>query len=88
MNTSHTASASIPQTMQTFVRELAALARKRGIREISGEFKAPHDAAWSAAIAFSWRRGRHDEDAYQVVLTSTHTEYVRDVLSDEDVTHG
>lgn len=74
---------SIPQTMQAFARELAALARKHGLREISGEFKPPFDAAWSTPIAFSWRQGRHGEDNRQVVLTSSYTEYVRDVLTDE-----
>lgn len=80
---SHTTTISIPQTMQTFARELAALARKHGIRAISGEFKPPFDTAWSVPIAFSWQQGRHSEDSYQVVLTSSYTEYVRDVVSDE-----
>lgn len=86
MTSSHTTSISIPQTMQAFARELAALARKHGIREISGEFKPPFDTAWPVPIAFSWTQGRHGADSYQIVLTSSYTEYVRDVLTDENQT--
>ena len=64
---------TIPNDLQSFGLELAALAKKYGLNRISGEFWPGYAHAWRPAVRFSWLQGRHGDAADQIMLTSEHT---------------
>jgi hypothetical protein len=64
---------TIPNDLQSFALELAALAKKYGINRISGEFWPGYEHEWRPAVRFSWLQGRHGAAADQITLTSEHT---------------
>jgi hypothetical protein len=77
--------AEIPPAVQQFARELAALARKHGMRHVQGWFQPGFDHGWSPRVEFDWMDGRHGEDSDKVRLSSTHQITVRASLGER---HG
>lgn len=63
---------TIPNDLQSFGLELAALAKKYGLNRISGEFWPGYDHQWKPAVRFDWLQGRHGAAADQITLTSEH----------------
>lgn len=61
----------IPESLQQFARELAALAEKHGLRNLGGHFDPPFGCEWRERVEFYWTQGRHGADAGHINLTST-----------------
>lgn len=68
---------TIPEGLQTFGRELAVLAKRHGLMAMHGEFRGGLDSAWHTPVTFTWRAGRHGEDAYTISLQSVVTTVVK-----------
>lgn len=66
----------IPEPVQQFARELAALAKKHGLWEITGEFRGGADYGWNHPVNFRWQHGRHGAEADGIRLWSTIPTYV------------
>lgn len=70
----------IPEHLQSFARELAALATKYELRFVDGKFQG---GDWPNDIHFQWKFGRHGSDAFHIGLYSTQTVVVKMTASSQ-----
>lgn len=63
-------SITIPENHQAFCKELAALARKHGLRELTVQYTPGFDDPWRHRISLRWDAGRHGEDENKIYITS------------------
>jgi hypothetical protein len=62
----------IPQRHQEICKALARVAREQGLNSFSGSYRPGDRDGWMGEISFRWSRGRHDEDANEIRITSEH----------------
>ncbi len=62
---------TIPEELQQVCRDIADVARKHGLLELSCDFdpRNMHNN-WGGRISFLWRAGRHGEDANRLSISS------------------
>lgn len=51
---------TIPERHQEICRELARVAKKHGLRSLTGSYAPGFGDEWGADIAFHWEAGRHE----------------------------
>lgn len=63
----------IPQNVQDFARDFAALASKHGLMKgyVQIQFGYRGDRAWDEPISITWEEGRHGEDARKYHIQTT-----------------
>lgn len=61
---------TLPAEFVELARELAALAKKYDLRNLSGHIGPGFGSRWRHDITFVWDSGRHGEDARKIMLSS------------------
>ncbi len=67
----------IPQEFEELGRELIALAKKYGLRQIGGKLSPGFKSTWHDDVHFNWCSGRHGDEEHRLELTSSHQTIVR-----------
>lgn len=65
----------IPEDLQQVCRDLAKVAQKHGLYELSGRFQPRGE--WSGEISFGWTSGRHNEDEDEIRISSQFNVFTR-----------
>lgn len=60
----------IPKDIQQFGAELAALAKRHGLRFLDGKFSPALDSTWHNDVHFRWEDGRHGAESFRISLHS------------------
>lgn len=68
---------TISEDLQALGKELGKIAKRYGLRRLSGTFSPGFDSAWRPDVNFFWSEGRHGEDAEKVSMQSTHSVVVK-----------
>lgn len=61
----------IPQDMVYICKELAKVARDKGLHSFSGTFTPDYTNGWRGDISFKWEQGRHGEDSNEIKISSS-----------------
>lgn len=59
----------IPENLQEICRDLAKVAQKHKLYELTGKFR--HQTNWGGEISFVWISGRHDEDNNKLSISTS-----------------